>query len=194
MFSRSKLRRASKQIKGENDFIVDSDGDAIISVKAIGGEKLFSSYNFDGNEKLNSELSEFIYDKAKFTKAKQDIRIKIYTSEDVEPEEVQNAIRNNYKKDYIEFKNKHKRNLIFSAIMFIFGLFGMSLLFLMHKFFYNVYFDVVMEIATWVFIWEAIDSFFLRRASMRHNGLILLKLYAAEIDVINLKGMNSLTK
>ncbi|MBP3619074.1 MAG: hypothetical protein J6J24_00265 [Clostridia bacterium] len=194
MFSRRKLHQASKQIKEEKDFVVDSDGDAIISVKAADGENIFSSYNFDGNEKLKPELSEFIYDKAKFTRPNQDIRIKVYTNEEVKPEEVQKAIRNNFKKDYIELKNKSKRNLFFSAIMLIVGLLGMSLLLLMHKYFYNVYLEVVIEIATWVFIWEAIDSFFLRRVSIRHNRLILLKLYSAEIDVINLKGINSLSE
>lgn len=192
MFSRKKLRQASKQIKENKDFVVDSDGDAVISVKAPSEDQIFSSYNFDGNEKLKTELSEFIYDKAKFTSPNQDVRIKVYTNEDINAMDVESAIRNNFKKDYIELKNKSKRNLAFSAIMFILGILGLSLLLLMHKYFYNVYLEVVIEIATWVFMWEAIDSFFLRRATIRQNRVILLKLFSAEIDVIHLKGINTI--
>lgn len=187
MFSRKKLREAHREIRQEKDFVVDSDGDAIISVKATDEQQIFSSYNFDGNERLKPELSEYIYDKAKFTRPTQDIRIKIYTNEDVDEQEVKSAIKNNYKKDYVELKNKSKRNLVFSAVMLIVGLLGMSLLLLMHQYFYNVYLEVVIEIATWVFIWEAIDSYFLRRMSIRHERMILLKLYSAEIDVVRLK-------
>ncbi len=192
MFSRKKMRQAQKEISQKNDFLTDSDGDAIISVKATTQEQIYSSYNFDGNEKLNPELSAYIFDKAKFTRPSQDIRIKVYTEEGVDENEVKNAIHNNFKKDYIELKNKSRRNLIFSAIMLIVGLLGMSLLLLMHQYFYNVYLEVVIEIATWVFIWEAIDSHFLRRLTLKHDKLILLKLYSSEIDVITLKGIDKI--
>ena len=192
MLSRKKMREARKSIKHEKDFLVDSDGDAIISVKATEEDQIFSSYNFDGNEKLKPELAEYIYDKAKFTRPTQDIRIKIYTGDNIDEEEVKSAVRNNFKKEYVALKNASKRNLIFSAIMLVIGLLGLSLLLLMHQYFYNVYLEVVIEIATWVFIWEAIDSYFLRRATLRHDKMIFLKLYSAEIDVIKLKNIDKI--
>ena len=57
----------------------------------------------------------------------------------------------------------------------------------MHNYFYNIYLEIIMEIATWVFIWEAVDAFFLRRLQLKRKRNILLKLYMAKIDVVNLK-------
>lgn len=187
MFFRKKLRNVDKQIKQNRDFVVDSEGDAVINVKASQHSQIFSDYNFDSNEKLSSELGDFIWDKAKFVPPSKDIRIKLYTDADVEEVEVQTAIKNHFKKDYIEQKNEMVRNLIFSGIMLILGVIFLSFLLLMHKYFYNVYLEIIIEIATWVFIWEAVDSYFLRRASIRRKSVLLLKLYSSEIEVINLK-------
>lgn len=186
MFFKKSLREADKQIKQDKDFIIDSEGDALISVKAPKKEQIFSSYNYDSNEKLNGELDEFIYDKAKFVPLPQDIKLKIYTEENIDEVEVKKAIKNNYKKQYIEIKNELKKNTLFSLVMFILGILSLSLLLLMHKFFYNVYFEIIIEIATWVFVWEAVDSFFLQKAELKRKRATFLKLYSSEIEIVKL--------
>jgi len=190
---RKKFRDAEKEM-AKNDFVIDSDGQALINVKAIDSDNLFSQYNYESNEKLNPGLSEFVWDKAKFVPADKDIRIKIFTEVDADEQEIRDAIKNNYKKDYIEEKNKIKKNLVFSVVMLLLGMAFMSLLLLMHKVYYNVYVEILLEIATWVFLWEAVDSFFLQRAQIRRRKLILMKLYCADIQVIKLKDINKLEK
>lgn len=187
MIFRKKLRKADKEILKDKEYIEGSDDRAIISIKAEEDEQIFSTYNYDSNEKLNAELDEFIWDKARFVPMAKDIKIKLYTNTKIEEKEVVVAIKNNYKKEYIETRNELKRNAIFSLIMLLLGLAFMSLLLLMHVYFYNVYLEIVVEITTWVFIWEAVDSFFLRRSELKRKSITLLKLYTAEMEIIKLK-------
>ncbi len=187
MIFRKNLRKADREILQDKDYIEGSDDRAIISIKAEEDEQIFSTYNYDSNEKLNAELDEFIWDKARFVPISKDIKIKLYTNTKTDEQEVVDAIKNNYKKEYIETRNELKRNTIFSLIMLLLGLAFMSLLLLMHVYFYNVYLEIVVEIATWVFIWEAVDSFFLRRSELKRKRITLLKLYTAEMEIVKLK-------
>lgn len=187
MIFRKNLRKADKEILQDKDYIEGSDDRAIISIKAEEDEQIFSTYNYDSNEKLNAELDEFIWDKARFVPMAKDIKIKLYTNTKTDEQEVVDAIKNNYKKEYIETKSELKRNAIFSLIMLLLGLAFMSFLLLMHVYFYNVYLEIIVEITTWVFIWESVDSFFLQRAALKRKRITLLKLYTAEMEIIKLK-------
>ena len=187
MIFRKNLRKADKEILQDKEYIEGSDDRAIISIKAEEDEQIFSTYNYDSNEKLNAELDEFIWDKARFVPMAKDIKIKLYTNTKTDEQEVVDAIKNNYKKEYIETKSELKRNAIFSLIMLLLGLAFMSFLLLMHVYFYNVYLEIIVEITTWVFIWESVDSFFLQRAALKRKRITLLKLYTAEMEIIKLK-------
>lgn len=187
MIFRKNLRKADKEILHDKEYIEGSDDRAIISIKAEEDEQIFSTYNYDSNEKLNAELDEFIWDKARFVPMAKDIKIKLYTNTKTDEQEVVDAIKNNYKKEYIETKSELKRNAIFSLIMLLLGLAFMSFLLLMHVYFYNVYLEIIVEITTWVFIWESVDSFFLQRAALKRKRITLLKLYTAEMEIIKLK-------
>ena len=168
-------------------YVDGSEGDAIINVKVTDKHQVFSNYNYESDEKLNNDLGEFIYDKARFVSPNKDIRIKIFSTQEIGQSEVEEAIKNHYKKDYVEAKNKMRRNLIFSIIMLTIGLLAFASLLVMHEVAYNIYLEIVLEIMTWVFIWEAVDSFCLRRVGLRHEPQILLNLFLAEISVVILK-------
>lgn len=189
MFLRKKYRHADKEIFQDKDFVEASDGDAIINVKVTDEKQVFSSYNYDSNEKLNNDLGDFIYDKARFVSSNKDIRIKIFSTQNLEQNEVESAIKNHYKKDYIEARNEMRRNLLFSIVMLGLGIMFFAFLLVMHKVAYNIYVEIILEIATWVFIWEAVDSYFLKRSRLRHESLILLNLFKAQVDVVYLKDM-----
>lgn len=187
MLFRKKWREIDKTIEKGKNYIEDSKHNVVISIKAETEDKIFSEYNYDSYEKLNNELDSFIVEKMTFVPTKKDVRLKIYTNPDVKSKDVELAIRNNYKKKYIETKQELLRNAIFSGIVFCIGLLCFTLLFLMHAFFYNVYVESVMEVATWVFTWEALASFCISRPRLKRKRLTYLKLYSADIKVVKLK-------
>lgn len=189
MFFKKKLREADREITKDSVYMIDSEDNAVINIKAERQEQIFSQYNYDSNEKLNPELHEFIVDKARFVPAPKDIRIRLYTGTSINEKEVEMAIRNDSKKEYIETKKESRRNLIFSAIMLIVGCLFLALMVLLHSYFDSIYLEVI-DILAWVFVWEAADSFFLQRMEIKHKMRTYLKLYSAEIEVVKLKALS----
>lgn len=187
MLFRKKCKELYNQISSEKTYIEDSKHNVVINIKAETEEKIFSEYNYDSNDKLNSELDAFIVEKMAFVPAQKDVRLKLYTNPEVNSKDVELAIRNNYKKKYIGTKQELFRNAVFSGIILCVGLLCFALFFLMHAYFYNVYVEAVMEVATWVFTWESLVSFCIRRPEIRRRKIIYLKLFAAEIKIVKLK-------
>lgn len=193
MFFRKKLRKLEKQLKNDDGLMLDSNDNAVISINAPKQEQIFSEYDYDSGEDLNQELSDFIINKAKFVPINKEIKLKLYTEKITDKGNIENAIKNNFKKKYIETQNEIKKNTLFAFAMFIVGLFSLAILLLMHRFFYNVYTEVILEIVTWVFIWEAVDAFFLKRLGLKREATIYLKLYLAEMKVIKLEDIKKKT-
>jgi len=186
MFFRKRLRNLDKEMSKSRENIFDSDDNVLITVKATNDEQIFSEYDYDSGEKLNPSLSAYIWEKAKFAPINKDIKLKIYTSNNVCEEEIDSAIRNNYKKDYVGIKREKNKNLFFCLTMLLLGLISLTFLFLSYKFFRNDYVDVIVEIVVWVFFWEAVDAFFLERSEIRHKQIILMKLYSSQIEIVKL--------
>ncbi len=191
MFISKKLRKADKSVPTE-EIMVDSEDFAVIPIKAMHKSQIFSAYDYDSNEKLNEELGSHILSETRFVPVSRDVRLKIYTSEGIQQDEVENAIRNKFKKDYNEVKMEKKKNIFFSLSMLIVGLIFLSLLLLSNTYFPNAFLEIVLEVGTWVFIWEAIDSFFLRRAELKHKQIQYLKIITSRIEVINLEDIDEI--
>ncbi|MBP3431794.1 MAG: hypothetical protein J6K39_02955 [Clostridia bacterium] len=189
-----KLRAARKEISDVKEVIVDSEHNVVITAKAETREKLFSAYDYDSGEKLNAELSSYIWEKASAAPTTKDLKIKIYTSKDTDEKEVDKAIRNNFRKEYQTLRGERKRNLTFSLIMVLLGIAFMGLLVLLHTFIRNEIVDIIMEIATWVFLWEAVESFFLGRSALRHKQTVCLRIYTATIEVVKLEDIQEKIK
>lgn len=187
MFSKKKMRKADREIAKSSDFFVDGDENAVIKIKAIDQDQIFSLYNYDSNEKLNKDLGEFIFEKAKYVPIGMDIKIKLYTETPTDSGEVEDAIKKHFRKEYSSIKNELKRNAYVSVVMFGIGLISLSALLLLYTFFNQFYFTTMIEIATWIFIWEGVDSYFLQRTGLKREKMTFLKLYCGKIEVIKLK-------
>ena len=189
MLSKQKLKSAKSNITRENEFITDSEGNAIISIKAAREEQIFSEYSYDSDSKLNENLAAYILDSSKYLPLAQDIKLKVYTSKSIDADEVTNAIKFRFRKEYVDAKNQIHRNSLFSLAMLIAAILTLGFLFLMNAFFYNLYLWTIFEIVAWVFAWEATDSFFLQRTGLRRHRLTMLKLYSAGIEIIKLENL-----
>ena len=192
MFLRKKFRDADRKVPKFDDFMIDSDGHAVIAIKAERKNQIFSEYDYDSNEKLNEELGSHIISETRFVPANRDLRIKVYTNEQASSQEVENAIRNKFKKDYNEMKIEQKRNLFFCLTMLLVGLTFLSVLLLSYAYFPNDYLDIFLEICAWVFLWEAVDAFFLRRISLKNKQIHHLQIITAKIEVIKLEDIKKI--
>lgn len=183
MFFNKSLRKTDKEIMRSKKIEESQDGDAIIEVQIEHKKDVFSAYNYDCDDTLNKELGEFIWHKAKFVPLNKDYQIKLYSGVDLNPSATTKSIKNYFRSMYIEIKEDIKRTIRFAIINILLGL-----LFLVGLYFvkdYNFYFlNMVIEITAWVLVWEAVDSFFFKRAKFKNDAIKIQKLYKSEIEVI----------
>jgi len=156
----------------------------IVNIKVDNKEQVISKFSYDENDKLNKELSEFIVDKTKTMPLNKDIALNFYVTSPIDKQEIKTTIHNHFKEEYLETKHELKRANIISLIMLILGIISLTALVIAHKFFDYFYFTTILEIASWVFVWESVDIFFLQRSKIKRQCLLLKKLYSAEINII----------
>lgn len=185
MFFNKQFRQNDKLISNEtNSYDGRSEEADVINVKIDGREQLYSSYSYSG-DKLNGEFSEYVFEKAKSVPIKNDITIRLHTKCNVNPSEVGQAIKGHYRSEYSESKKEHKRITLFSVIMTLLGIIALTALILINHFTDNLYITSIVEIAAWVFIWEAVDSYFLQRPVVKAKCILIQRIYTAKIEICN---------
>ncbi len=177
------VKNLKKELKNKNDNYEDIE---TINIKAESKAAIFSDYNYDSNEVLNSNLEEFLVEKVKNIPPKVNLRVKIFTDDCVDENEVKVAYKNKFKGDFEELEQELKRNMLFAFTMLILGVLFMGFLILEIYFLNNYILSTILEIAVWVFVWEAVDSFFLERSSIRRKRYQMARLYYAELEVVTL--------
>lgn len=177
------VKNLKKELKNKNDNFEDIE---TINIKAESKAAIFSDYNYDSNEVLNSNLEEFLVEKVKNIPPKVNLRVKIFTDDCVDENEVKVAYKNKFKGDFEELEQELKRNMLFAFTMLILGVLFMGFLILEIYFLNNYILSTILEIAVWVFVWEAVDSFFLERSSIRRKRYQLARLYYADLEVVTL--------
>ncbi|MDE7208469.1 MAG: hypothetical protein K2O31_01155, partial [Clostridia bacterium] len=60
---------------------------------------------------------------------------------------------------------------------------ALTALILINHFTDNIYITSIIEIAAWVFIWEAVDFFFLQRPVVKGKCILIQRIYTAEIEI-----------
>ena len=177
------VKNLKKELKNKNDNFEDIE---TINIKAESKAAIFSDYNYDSNEVLNSNLEEFLVEKVKNIPPKVNLRVKIFTDDCVDENEVKVAYKNKFKGDFEELEQELKRNMLFALTMLILGVLFMGFLILEMYFLNNYILSTILEIAVWVFVWEAVDSFFLERSSIRRKRYQMARLYYADLEVVTL--------
>ncbi len=177
------IKDLKKELKKKE---IDYDEVATINVKAENENAIFSEYNYDANEILNPDLENFLIEKARTVPNKSRLRVKIFTNDDVVESEVERAYKNKFSKEFEECERSLKRNMLFALAMFIIGVLFIGFLILEMHIFENYILSIILEVAVWVFIWEAVDAFFLERSTIKRRRYQMARLYYAELEIVTL--------
>lgn len=175
------VKNLKKELKSRDKSFNDIE---TINVKVKHEEEIYSGYNYDRNEVLNPALSDFLVEKAESLHKRSKLRIKIFFDFSLEEHELFSAIKNKFKGEFESYERKLKQTAIFSLVVLILGILFLGIFVLEEMFFHNVVLSIILEIASWVFIWEAVDSFFLERMTLKEKWRQMARLYDAEIEVV----------
>lgn len=163
-----KLQKEVDQKVHQHRIQYDEEGRATIKIIVQNDDSFLSPYCNDKSI-ISDEVADFLEYTCKPLRAKEQLAIQIYSNVIDENEKViyQEAISNYYLSDYMENKLSLKRNVFISIIMAVIAVFALALMITLNAFEANEVFIEVIDIFGWVFMWEAVDIFFIERSILR---------------------------
>lgn len=178
IYKKTKSLKKYQKLNSEETFLKEDDK-AVIEIKTNDQSQLFSSFG-DG---LSNELCSYIEEKADAIPFEYDIKIKLSTNYE-QLKRVESCLKTKYEQDIHSINRQMKYNNFFSFVMFLSGIFAFFIFALFTKLNFHFMFCTFAEIATWVFFWEAVDSFFLET---RHLKFLKLRKYRILCSTISSK-------
>lgn len=173
----------------EEKYYVDEYDRGIIDVGAEHYDDLFSYYDMDGKSVLDKEFVEFIEMKADAIPLNKDLTLCFHVPQSSEEKrlEIEKTLKDTYIKQSYAINRKIKDNNKFSLSMLVVGLLFFIPFAILNNFLeaypFLVYIQMFTEICTWIFIWEAVDSYFLCRRDLQDELLIKYRFIQARITI-----------
>ena len=147
----------------------DSDGRAVIGMTVRDDREFLSDLSEDARPLISSDVAEFIERGAMRYAPKESLCLHVYSDciEEREKEVYRGAIGEYYRLQYKQEVRDLSRNLFITLAMTLAGVVALVITLLAAYFLDNAIVSEILDIAAWVFLWEAVDQFFLERSVMR---------------------------
>ena len=172
-----------KQDKNRADFY-EENGVSHIEINLSNGN-IYDEYSTDSE--LNPTIFEFVDKVFRLVKKKADLEIDITfpsAMKDEEKDKIEKLFKSHYAINIVKSNEEIKRHNIVSIILLFFGIIVYGAYGLLEYFKMDFIFQGVIEIASWVFIWEAVDMFFLSNFGSRLERMKNIKIFNDKINRI----------
>lgn len=168
-------------------FPEDENKNAIIKINVQDDCNFLSPYSFNEKDIINQEVAEFLAVSTKGIPVKKNLHLEIISSsiDNQEKKIYKEAIVNYYTLNYQQNALEMKRELVIACIMAFVSIIGLIIMLLLSLNNYNSVLIEIIDIFSWVFMWEAVDLFFLRRGLFRFKQYRNLAFIGAEIEFID---------
>jgi len=173
---------------------IDSNGNKIITISLDSKSSIYSPYSYGKEKMLNSELLE-MNDKLISTIKVSDslhYNFNIPDIEDNEKEDFIKAMHYTYTIAFQSISVERKRNLRNSLIFTLMAVIFLTIMVVLRLNSINEIIVELVDIAGWVFMWEAVDQFFIERAMLNIKKKKYMNILIAPIDFN--KEISDLTK
>ena len=173
-----------KNIEDSDGFVCDDEGRGIINVGAENYDDIFSPYCFKGGDTLSLELVEYLWDKQGAIPLDYDLtmRFNVKKADENKRKEIQMAVKQNYENDIHATDQKLHRLTLLSIWFLLLGVL-LATAYLIGVSYLPLAVSFVLELLSWVFIWEGARAFILDTRNLRLDKLKSLRLAAAKIEV-----------
>ena len=172
-----------KEDKNRADFY-EENGVSHIEINLSNGN-IYDEYSTDSE--LNPTIFEFVDKVFRLVKKKADLEIDITfpsAMKDEEKDKIEKLFKSHYAINIVKSNEEIKRHNIVSIILLFFGIIVYGAYGLLEYFKMDFIFQGVIEIASWVFIWESVDMFFLSNFGSRLERMKNIKIFNAKINRI----------
>ena len=189
--------KSIKKLKEINDkknlsmFDKNQDGDFVYEFRLKKSE-IYSSFATKNNKIVNESLIEHVDEICDCLTKNDTLEFRVLTPKEdaATPNDIEQAFDNHYTKRMAKTKQEYRAALGQGLVMFFVGVLIFSLYFVLRTFIEPnsvVSFLEIVDIASWVFVWEAVDIIFLGIIQKRMEQLRYKKILNAKISVIKEK-------
>lgn len=175
------LRQSSKDIVEEvTAKSMGEDSRAHVKID-LRGEEIYEPYS--GKGKINRDLFDHVKDEISYIKASVPVTLDfiIDPSEEQEVEKIKGLFTQMANFEFRDSSTSLKRNRIAVASCMVTGIILLVAYELFMFFSSGNFFGEIISIASWVFIWEAVDRYVFTRMGIQKDGLIQARLASAKI-------------
>lgn len=140
-----------------------------INMTVLNDDDFLSPYSPTDTPIVSSDVAEFLENGAAKFLPKQKLQLNVRSNciDDEEKVAYDKAIRNYFNLKLDGAKLDLKRNLIISIVFTVIGIIGLAAMLLLDHFFNNAIWVEAVDIFAWVFVWEAVDQFFIERRKLQ---------------------------
>lgn len=189
MILRKQLKDKEKELAKEERQIYDQEGRAVINVNVLDDSGFLSPYGEDNDVLISSETAAFLEHSIRPVNHKKDLSLIIKSNviDDKEKGVFAKGIKNYYENTFLELQQKLKTNLFATLLLMLAGFVWFAVVIVLSLFFT---YDMILEmisIAGWVFLWEAVDLFFLQRPQIKRKQYRAFALMNAKLKFEELK-------
>ena len=158
----------------------DGDGRVIINMNVKDDSNFLSVFSSSATPVISGEVADFIEGCTHASPPGEQFTLRIYSDciDGEEQEIYRSAIKEYYTGRYIASKKELKRNKVIVLLLALFGVLTLSLAFMID----NIIWSEVIDIAAWVFLWEAVDVSFFRNRSIKYDELRCLSHMTMKVE------------
>lgn len=144
-----------REIKTINMTVTDDDG-------------FLSPYSEEGKPTISSEVADFLETAAKANRPKDKLRLAVRGDciDEEEKKKYSAAIKNYYELKLKEEEREFYKKTVNSIVFTIIGILALAVMFLLSAKNVGEVWKECIDIFAWVFLWEAVDQFFIERGAI----------------------------
>ena len=157
---------------------------ALITMTVRDDTDFLSPYSVNAEEMISSEVAGFLSWSAQAFHPRTPISLQINSDciDDQEKLVYCKAIRNYFDLQLVANRRDMRRNALMASAMLLVGIAGLASMFIAENLGIRQLWVECIDIFAWVFIWEAVDLFFIERGRLRLERQRLEAFMTMEID------------
>ncbi|MCI5847844.1 MAG: hypothetical protein MRZ98_09400 [Clostridiales bacterium] len=163
------LTKRRELLKQAGQIQYDSQGRAILTMRVRDDGDFLSPYSLSREETISADVAEFLTESAMAVHPRTPMTLHIHSQciDEKEQDVYRWAIRSYFTLQAIEHQRTMRRNAIQSAVMEAVGVVSLAGMVWAEKMGVSGIWIECMDIFAWVFVWEAVDLFFIERGMLR---------------------------
>lgn len=182
------LKKSFDKRLSEEEIVRDGEGRAVIEMTVRNDDGFLSPYSAGERPAVSGEVAEYLLESAICLSPREPLCLKIH-SDCIDGEEktvYAQALRDYFTAHYRENAVSLRRNAFVAFFMALIGLLTLTIGIVFGIFEWVPVLGEALDIFAWVFLWEAVDLYFLERALLRMKGMRYLRFADAEIIFFNM--------